>query len=832
MLQTDYLVIGCGATAMAFVDTLIAETEANILIVDRNAKPGGHWTVAYPFVTLHQPSQFYGVASRELSDGKIDDTGLNKGLCSLAKLEDIQNYYEAVMEETFLASGRVQYFPECEYLGDYTFESIKTGEKYQVEVGKKLVDCTYFKTMVPAIHKRNFEVAEGVPFIIINDLPKIETKPAGYVIVGGGKTGIDACLWLLENGVDPDLITWIKSRDAWLLDRGNTQPMEAFFEKTIGSQASQMEAIANATSAEDLFDRLETAGIFLRLDEKVRPQMFHGATVSKLELEQLRRIKNIVRLGRVQKIELDKIILDKGSIPTSPEHIHVDCSASAISNLEIRPIFEGNLITPQTVRAYQPVFSASIIAYVEAKYSDEAIQNKLCGVVQLPNKHTDWIPMMESQMVNQFNWSQDKQFRRWMRENRLDGFAKMIRNATKNDGSRMAILKRLRGNLMPAMVKLQQFTKELNQDKQTPIENGQLQVRKDMFFKNRLVEVPDTDHKLAEGEVLVKVEKFAYTANNITYAAAGNMIGYWKFFPAVGENAAGWGVIPVWGFASVIKSTNPGVPVGDRIFGYFPPATYLKMKPVGIRAERFIDGAEHRSSLPAGYNIYRRVHNEAGYNPAYDEARMVLFPLHLTSFCIWDALQDKDWHEAEQVLILSASSKTSTGLGYALKADENAPKVIGITSKRNIDTVKSLELYDKVITYEEATSIDATIPTVIVDMSGNANIMASLHKHLGDNMKYTINVGLTHWADTKPQPGIISERSEFFFAPGHIQKRIKEWGGAEFDRKTGQFLVETAAKTGKWLQFKTLKGLGELAAVHADVCMGQIPANIGLVVEV
>ena len=148
MLQTDYLVIGSGATAMAFVDTLLSESDANIIIVDKNAKPGGHWTVAYPFVTLHQPSQFYGVASKELSDGKIDETGLNKGLHSLSTLDKIQNYYDSVMQETFLKSGRVLYFPNCEYKGDYKFESLKTGEKYQVEVAKKLVDTTYFQTKI------------------------------------------------------------------------------------------------------------------------------------------------------------------------------------------------------------------------------------------------------------------------------------------------------------------------------------------------------------------------------------------------------------------------------------------------------------------------------------------------------------------------------------------------------------------------------------------------------------------------------------------------------------------------------------------------------------
>ena len=152
-----------------------------------------------------------------------------------------------------------------------------------------------------------------------NDLPNLSKPPTGFVIIGGGKTGIDACLWLLENKVDPGHITWIVSRDAWLLDRRNTQPSADFFEYTIGAVANQFEALMHAKSIPDLFDRLESSGVLLRLDKTVKPTMFHGATVSQLELEQLRRIKNVVRKGRVQKIEMDKIVFTDGNIPTSFE---------------------------------------------------------------------------------------------------------------------------------------------------------------------------------------------------------------------------------------------------------------------------------------------------------------------------------------------------------------------------------------------------------------------------------------------------------------------------------------------------------------------------------
>lgn len=462
MLETDYLVVGSGAVGMAFADILLTETEANIIIVDRFAKPGGHWNSAYPFVTLHQPSAFYGVSSRELSKGVKDETGLNKGLNDLASGAEVMAYFDDVMRHQFLPSGRVQYFPMCDYQGDGKFVSKISGEEFQVKVNKKTVDATYLKTTVPSTHTPNFSVAKEVNFIALNDLPKVENPPAGFVVIGGGKTGIDACLWLLENKVDPDKITWIVSRDAWLIDRKNTQPTIEFFEDAIGAQANQFEALANATSVENLFDRLEACGSLLRLDKNVRPQMFHGATISQMELEELRKIKNVVRKGRVTSIEKNQIVFNEESIPTSENHIHVDCSASAITNLEMKPIFAGDLITPQTVRSYQPVFSAAFIAHIEATYETEEKKNKLCQVVPLPNHDTDWIRMMQVFMMNQFNWSQEKELRYWLRNNRLDGFSQLVSRVVKEgDENKMAILNKMKSNMMPAVIKIQQLMEEI-----------------------------------------------------------------------------------------------------------------------------------------------------------------------------------------------------------------------------------------------------------------------------------------------------------------------------------------------------------------------------------
>jgi len=454
-LSTDYLIVGSGAVGMAFADVLIAETDADVVIVDRFAKPGGHWNVAYPFVTLHQPSQFYGVSSRELSQGVRDQVGLNKGLSDLATGPEVSAYFDDVMRHTLLPSGKVRYFPMCNYTGGGNFEHKLSGEQFHVDA-TTVVDCTYLNTSVPSTHTPNFDVAADVRFIPLNDLPKLEHAPAGYVVIGGGKTGIDAVLWLLEQRVDPDMITWIVSRDAWLLNRKNTQPGDEFFFDTIGAQANQFESIAESTSVVDMFDRLEACGYFLRLDTSVRPTMFHGATISELELDELRRVANVVRMGRVERVEPDRVVFAEGSIPVTPDHLHIDCSASAISNLETKPIFEDRLITPQTVRSYQPVFSAAFVAHIEATRDTTEEKNHLCRVVPLPNDDIDYLSFTSKFMVNQFNWSQDPEIRSWLLNNRLDGFSQTVANA-KGDEAKQAVLARLSENAFPAVAKLEEY---------------------------------------------------------------------------------------------------------------------------------------------------------------------------------------------------------------------------------------------------------------------------------------------------------------------------------------------------------------------------------------
>ena len=459
ILEADYLVVGTGAVGMAFADILVNESDATIVMVDRYGKPGGHWNAAYPFVQLHQPSQFYGVSSRELSKGRLEQGGWNDGLNELASGAEVSAYFDDVMRHQFLPSGRVKYFPMCDYLGDGKFVSTVSGEHYAVNVKQKIVDATILKTKVPSTHTPNFSIEEGVRFMPLNDLPKVTDQPDRYVVVGGGKTGIDACLWLLQMGCDPDRIQWIRPRDGWLLNRRNTQPTEDFFFDVFNAQAGLMESAATAESFDDLFLKLEACGYFLRIDPDHKPGMFHGATISMAELEELRNIKNVVRLGRITHLGKEEIVFQQGRLPVEENTLFVDCSARPVDDIPDVPIFEGDVITPQMVRSYQPMFSAALIAHVELNYEGDEEKNRLCAIVPPPEADTDFANFTAIAMMNQYNWSQDEALSEWILNNRLDGFSQMVKGAMGNP-EKEAILKRMRANGPNAVMNLMKLDQE------------------------------------------------------------------------------------------------------------------------------------------------------------------------------------------------------------------------------------------------------------------------------------------------------------------------------------------------------------------------------------
>lgn len=352
-----------------------------------------------------------------------------------------------------------------------------------------------------------------------------------------------------------------------------------------------------------------------------------------------------------------------------------------------------------------------------------------------------------------------------------------------------------------------------------------LEVRKDDLSRTRVTERDAP--ALKDGEILVRIDRFALTANNITYGVVGEKIGYWKFFPA----EEGWGVIPVWGFADVVASRQSEIPVGERLYGYFPMGTHLVMAPNKVKAERLTDGAAHRAGLPPVYNSYARTQAEAHYDPAMDDERMLLLPLYATSFCLYDFLADNKWFGAEQIVIVSASSKTAIGLAMALADDKSAPDTVALTSAGNLGTVSKLRLYTSVHAYDDIVSIDASVPTVIVDMSGNGRVLSELHSRLGENMRFCSNVGVTHYDDNEMGPNFIRERSAMFFAPGHIQKRAADWGPGVFDKKAFVFWRDGAIRSRSWLKFDKALGVKGLEAAYARILNGESPPDRGVIVE-
>ena len=283
-IEVDYLVVGAGASGMAFVDTLVAECgDAEVLLVDRRYAPGGHWLDAYPFVRLHQPSATYGVASRRLGDERIDEWGPNAGFYERATAAEIVAYFDKVLEEVLLPSG-VRFLGMVEHRGGdgrpaHVRHSLLAGEETTVRVRRRLVDATYTESSIPSTHTPEFTIGDGAVVVPPNDLVRLEAPASGYTVIGGGKTAMDTCGWLLEIGVDPGRIRWVRSRDGWYFNRAFTQPLEQ-----VGSfmqlQARWVAAAAAAENGQDFAHRLEADEVFLRIDPAVEPQAFRGATVS------------------------------------------------------------------------------------------------------------------------------------------------------------------------------------------------------------------------------------------------------------------------------------------------------------------------------------------------------------------------------------------------------------------------------------------------------------------------------------------------------------------------------------------------------------------------
>jgi hypothetical protein len=456
-IETDYLVIGAGAIGMAFVDTLLSDSDAQIVMVDRHHRPGGHWNEAYPFVRLHQPAAYYGVNSRELGQGTKDTVGLNAGMYGLSSGAEILAYFDQVMQQRFLPSGRVRFLPMSQVVGAYEVESLVTGARQPVKVRKKIVDGTHSRMQVPATTSPRYSVAPGVRCVPLNALARLSQPQTGYVVVGAGKTGMDACLWLLEQGVDPDHIRWIMPRDSWVLDRANLQSGDEFFMNTWGAMTRQLEAVVAAQDVHDLMLRLEAAGEWMRIDPNVMPSVYHGAILSRAELAQLRRIHGIVRLGHVTALDATQIHLEQGSIELGSGTLVVDCSAAGIPSVEAVPVWAGDRITPQWLRSFGTVFSAALIAHVEATVDDDAEKNALCTPIVPPTLATDWLRMLDASLKNGQRWSRHPGLQQWLAESRLNSLFHPAFRIRPDETEKMALMQRYRQAIKPAVARLSEL---------------------------------------------------------------------------------------------------------------------------------------------------------------------------------------------------------------------------------------------------------------------------------------------------------------------------------------------------------------------------------------
>lgn len=330
--------------------------------------------------------------------------------------------------------------------------------------------------------------------------------------------------------------------------------------------------------------------------------------------------------------------------------------------------------------------------------------------------------------------------------------------------------------------------------------------------------------ELKSGQALIRVERYALTANNITYGVAGDLIGYWQFFPA----SDGMGRIPVWGVGTVEKSECEGVDVGSRYYGYYPMSDFLLVEPQKVNDRGMFDAAEHRASLPPTYNQYSLMNSDNGFESEFDNHQMIYRPLFTTGFVLDDYFADNDFFGAKQIVLSSASSKTSFSMAYLVK--DRDVKTIGLTSPGNVEFVKNMGLYDSVVTYDAVSEIDATVPSAYVDMSGNRDVLSQLHHHLSDNMVNSCGVGITHYdaRDGEDPASLPGAKPSMFFAPSQIQKRNAEWGPERFQATLDAAWTRFLGDVDQWVD---IIESGDVDGTYQTVLAGAKPNKAYIVVN-
>lgn len=388
-LDVDYLVVGAGAMGMAFTDALVDHADVRVALVDRRHGVGGHWLEAYPFVRLHQASAFYGVASTLLGGGQVQQGGPELGLQERATRAEICAYYDRVLADRMLASGKVEFFPNHEYVGGAIVSRI-SGRRLELPGRCRVVDARYLAPDIPIEAPPPFDVADDARVVPVNGLAHLEQAPRQFVVVGSGKTATDACVWLLAQGVEPDAICWVRPRDPWMLNRAVVQPDPVVF---LGMVADTLQAAATAASLVDLFLRLEEEGIMLRIDPAVLPTMARAPTLAAWELEALRSIEHVVRRGHLHRVDLGELTFGDGSVEIPHDALVVHCAAEGLKRSPRVPVWGPESITLQPIRAGFPCFGAALVGYVEATRADDDEKNELCPPSSFPSSMAEWARM-------------------------------------------------------------------------------------------------------------------------------------------------------------------------------------------------------------------------------------------------------------------------------------------------------------------------------------------------------------------------------------------------------------------------------------------------------
>jgi hypothetical protein len=340
------------------------------------------------------------------------------------------------------------------------------------------------------------------------------------------------------------------------------------------------------------------------------------------------------------------------------------------------------------------------------------------------------------------------------------------------------------------------------------------ETRKADWARTRFVEGPAPE--LAPGQVLFRVDRFALTANNVTYALAGDMLGYWRFFPC----EEGWGRIPVMGFADAIRSTHPAVKEGTRCFGFYPMGRHLVIEPGAVSASQIVDAAPHRAGLAPTYAQYLPTSGDAVYDAKREDQILLMRGLFMTSLLADDFLAEQGYLGARSVLVSSASSKTSIALAYQLKHGGRV-RAVGLTSARNAEFVRSLGFYDEVVLYDELTSLPAGEPAVFVDMAGDSAVTSAVHHHFRDQLKYDCTIGATHWSAARLGGELPGPKPEFFFAPAQLGKRAKDWGPQELSRRIASAWTRFCDASDAWLHVVRSRGREAVERVYREMLAGR-----------